>query len=208
MAEHLYTYSDPPSERHLAQVAAVLSQDGVICYPLADTWAFGTDAASAKGLDRVRRLKPAHPKSRPFSLLCSSIAMAAEYAAIGPGHYRSLKKAWPGPYTVILPAIKTLARQLKDKRKAVGIRVTASPLLVAIIENLGRPLATTTVPTSSEGEAYRMGYQIVEEFGHGFELCLDLGDELAGRESTVIDFTDTAPVLIRDGFGDPALFGL
>lgn len=208
MAEHLYTYDDPPAERHLAKAAAVLAQDGVLCYPLTDTWAFGADAASAKGLDKIRRLKPAHPKSRPFTLLCSSMAMAAEYAAINPIQYRSLKKAWPGPYTVILPAIKTLARQLKDKRKVVGIRVTTSPLLQAVIGALGRPLATTTVPPGEDDQPYRMGYQIVEDFGHGFELCLDLGDELMGQESTVIDFSDAEPVLVREGLGDTALFGI
>lgn len=208
MAEHLYTYDDPPAERHLAKAATVLGQDGVLCYPLADTWAFGADAASAKGIDKIRRLKPAHPKSRPFSLLCGSIAMASEFAAIDPRQYRTLKKAWPGPFTIILPAIKPLARQLKDKRKVVGIRVTASPLLQGVIQALGRPIATTTVPHRENDEVYRMGYEIVEDFGHGFELCLDLGDELMGRESTVIDFTESAPELVREGLGDAALFGL
>lgn len=208
MAEHLYTYDDPPSERHLAKAAEVLQHDGVLCYPLADTWAFGADGASQKGLDKIRRLKPSHPKSRPFSLLCSSIGMAAEYAAINPIQYRTLKKAWPGPYTIILPAIKTLARQLKDKRKVVGMRVTASPLLQGVIDTLGRPLATTTVPPRQNEESYHMGYEIVEDFGHGFDLCLDLGDELMGRESSVIDFSEDAPTLIREGLGDISLFGL
>lgn len=208
MAEHLYTYDDPPAERHIAQAITALGEDGVICYPLDETWAFGADAARPKGIDKVRRLKPSHPKSRPFSLLCSSIAMASEYAAVTQAYYRILKKAWPGPYTIILPAIKTLARQLKDKRKVVGIRVTASPLLSAIIDELGRPLATTTVPLGEDDSPYQMGYEIVEDFGHGFDLCLDLGQELSGQESTVIDCTDSAPELIREGLGDVTPFGL
>jgi tRNA threonylcarbamoyl adenosine modification protein (Sua5/YciO/YrdC/YwlC family) len=201
MGTHLYTYDDPPAERDLRRALQALENDGVIAYPNDLNWAFGCDAASPKALDRIHLLKPTHPKDVPFSLLCSSISMAAEYVVIDNAAYRLLKRAWPGPYTVLLQATRTFPRQLKDKRRIVGIRIPASVMVRTLVERLARPLATTSVP----GEA-RFGYEVFEAYGHAVDLVLDLGTELPGSESTIVDLTDGVPAIIRRGAGDPALF--
>ena len=209
MAEHVYTYDDPPSERDMVRTLKVLENDGVIAYPTDVNWAIGCDCVSSKALDRIHALKPMHPKDRPFSLICSSISMAAEYAAIDGMAYRLLKKAWPGAYTILLTANKNFPRQLKDKRRVVGIRIPDCRLTLAIVEKLGRPLATTSVPPlpgSEFGELPHFGYQVHEAFGHALDLVLDLGDERPGQESTIVDLTSGAPEIMRRGIGDPALF--
>ncbi len=207
MAEHLYTYINPTSERDLDRVCQILERDGVIAYPVDVNWAFGCEASSVKALDRIRRLKPSHPKDRPFSLICSDMSMAATVANIDNHQYRALKKCWPGPYTVILKRQRNLARQIKDKRPVVGVRIPESPLLRDLVARLGKPLATTSVPMLADGTAPKMGYQIIEEFGHGIDLLMDLGDELPGLESTVIDFSEDEPIVVRVGVGDPEQFG-
>ncbi len=221
MATHLYTYEDPPRERDLDQAVQTLEQGGVLAYPTDLNWAFGCDATNTKALDRIHRLKPTHPKDRPFTLLVSSIAMAAEYGFIENSAYRLLRRAWPGPYTILLNSTRTLPRQLKDKRRVVGIRIPRSQLVCAVVERLGRPLATTSVPPlTAEGGAAtdfgdddqvladpaRFGYQVFEEFGHGLDLLLDLGHELPGLESTIVDLTTGIPEIVRRGAGDPELF--
>lgn len=225
MAVHLYTYDDPPSERDLERTLRVLQDDGVIAYPTDLNWAFGCDPTSAKALDRMHRLKPAHAKSQPFSLLVSSIAMAADYVNIDSSSYRLLRKAWPGPYTVLLGATRTFPRLLKDKRRVVGVRIPASPLVQAVVERLGKPLATTSVPRlgapgsagheqddpeddDGTSDLPHFGYEVFEAFGHAIDLVLDLGGELPGAESTIVDLTEPTPVIIRRGAGDPALFEL
>ena len=123
MTEHLYTFVNPTSERHLDKACHILSEGGVIVYPAGTNWAFGCDARNVKALDKIRVLKPQHPKERPFSLICSDIAMASTVGNIDHQLYRILKKAWPGPYTVIVKRNRSLPRQIKDKRQVVGIRI-------------------------------------------------------------------------------------
>ncbi len=207
MAEHLYTYINPVSERDMKKALAVLENDGVISYPLDSNWAFGCDAGNSKALDRIKRLKPSHPRDQPFSLICADIAMAATIGNIDNNQYRYLKKCWPGPYTVILTRHKSLPRQIKDKRPVVGIKIPESPLIRELVIRLGKPLATTSVPLLGNGEAAKMGYEVFEEFGHGFDLLLDLGDELPALESTIVDFTESEAEIVRLGVGDPKIFG-
>lgn len=209
MAEHLYTYDDPPSERHLNRTVALLERGGRIAYPTDTNWAIGCDASQPKALEQLFRLKPDRPKDQPFSLVCADIAMVAEYAIVDQPAYRAMRKALPGPYTILLLRSRNLPRQLKDKRKVVGVRIPRCPLLLALVERLGRPLATTSCPPLSEGpppEEPTMGYQVVEAFGHALDLVLDLGDELQPQPSTIIDYTEGVAHVVRQGAGDPTPF--
>ena len=133
--------------------------------------------------------------------------MAATVGNIDNNQYRLLKNCWPGPYTVILTRHKSLARQIKDKRPVVGIKVPESPLVRELVIRFGKPLATTSIPLTASGEAVKMGYEVFEEFGHGIDLVLDLGEELPALESTIVDFTEGEPEVVRVGVGDPKLFG-
>ena len=101
-------------------------------------------------------LKPHHPKEQPFSLICSDISMASSVGNIDHQMYRYLKKMWPGPYTAIVKRNRSLPRQIKDKRQDVGIKVPDSPLVIALIETYGSPLATTSLPERDENKVYQM----------------------------------------------------
>jgi len=213
LAKHLYTFIDPPNEKHLAEACALLAAGGVLAYPTDLNWAIGCDAANVKALDRIRRLKPSHPKDQPFSLLCDDIAMASTIGTIDQPAYRMLRRIFPGPYTVLLPRHRSLPRQIKDKRRIVGIRIPEAPLIRALIARYGHPIATTSVPSVPVPqpvgeEAPKFGYQVAEHFGHGLDLILDLGDEMPGTESTIIDMSEGEPQIIRVGAGDPAIFGV
>lgn len=207
MAELIYTFDNPPSERHLSKACGVLESGGVVAYCSDVNWAFACDASSSKGMNRIRFLKPHHSKEKPFSLLCCDISMAAGLCYIENLTYRFLKRAWPGPYTVLLKCRKNLFKQIKDKRKVVGIRIPQSALALALVKMYERPLATTSVPKIG-GEPVSFGYEIQDTFGHGCDLILDLGGDMPGTESTIIDFTEEYPQLVRHAVGDPSLFDL
>ena len=204
----LYTYDDPPSEKHLKQACNLLENDGVLCYPMGSNWAFGCDASKPKALDRIRLLKPEHPKAKSFSLICSSIKMASSFGHIDHQLYRILKKVWPGPYTILVKSTLSLPRQIKDKRQIVGLKIPDCQLMRALVEAYGKPMATTSVPKREDGFDFKMGYEIEEVYGHALDLILDLGEELSGEESTIVDFSEGYPEIIREGLGDISIFSV
>ena len=52
-----------------------------------------------------------------------------------------------------------------------------------------------------DGQMMTMGYQVFEEHGHAVDMVVDLGDDLPGTETTVLDLTGDEIVVIREGSG-------
>ncbi len=204
-SEHLYTFLDPPNQRHLDQIVDVLRNNGVIAIGTGTNWAFAADPTSKKANQRIRQLKPDHPSDRPFALLCDSISMAANMTAIDGRAYRLLNRIWPGPFTVLLNASRNLPRVLKTKRAVVGVRIPADALALLIVEQFGGPLMASTVPTDDQGQHLTMGYEVYEQFGTGIELVVDLGEPLPGTETTVVDMSAGDIEIVRQGAGDAGL---
>ena len=120
-------------------------------------------------------------------------------AKISGQKYRMLNRVWPGPFTVIVKSSPQLPKILKIKREKVGIRIPKEPITLAILEHYGRPLVVSSVPLNSDERPYQMGYAIFERFGHGIDILVDLGDELEGALTTVVDFSEPEPEIIREG---------
>ena len=201
MGEHLYSFINPPNTKHLERICSVLENHGVIAVPMATNWAFCCKANSKKAIARIRKLKPNHPEKRPFSLVCSDLNMVSQYAQVGSNSYRVLRKILPGAYTVILKSSSNLTKQLNDKRRAVGVRIPEEQIIIDIITAFGEPILATSVPLDDSGQVIQMGYQVHETHGHGVDLVVDLGEELPGTETTILDMSDGEITLIRQGSG-------
>ena len=212
MADHIYTYVNPVRLKDIDTICQALHGGKVLAVAMDVAWSFVCDAASPKALDRIHQLKPAHPKTRPFSLVCDSIAMASHLVTIDNTVYPWLKKALPGPFTVLLERHASLPKQIHDKRREVGLRVPKCELVLALVKAYGKPLAASTVPPilGAGGilELPRFGWEVAEAFGTRIDMIFDLGEESPRLETTIIDLTTGTPALVRSGAGEPVLFGL
>lgn len=202
MAEHLYTFVNPPNSKHLAQINQVLENHGVVALPMGTSWAFCCNYRSKKGIEKLRKLNPNHPDDRPFSLICHDISMISEVGSVGNQNYRILNKIFPGAFTVVLSSHKQLSKRLGDKRQEVGVRIPNEQITLDVIAHHGEPLVATSVPMRADGEPCTMGYQVLEGHEHTVEIVVDLGDDLPGTETTVLDLTGDEIVVIREGAGD------
>ena len=204
MAEHIYTYINPTNKKHLERACYFLEKGALIAYPTDVNWAIGCDASSPKALKKMQALKPYHPKDQPFSLICQSLSMISSVAYLDQSAYRMLRKALPGPYTILLKPQKKLVRLIHDKRKSVGIRVPNSPLLLDLVELYGKPLATSSLVFPDTKFSY--GSEIEDKIGHALDLILDLGEEVIPSETSIIDMTGDVPEILRQGEGSTDFF--
>jgi tRNA threonylcarbamoyl adenosine modification protein (Sua5/YciO/YrdC/YwlC family) len=113
--------------------------------------------------------------------------------------YRSLKQHLPGPYTFILEASRQVPKLLKTKKDTVGIRVPDNAIARAIVKELGNPIISASLPGDFI-EDYTDPDFIHDKFEKLVDVVIDGG--IGGTEpSTVIDFTQGEPSVIREGAG-------
>ena len=136
------------------------------------------------------------------------LSEVAQYARVDNTQYRLLKATMPGPYTVILEATRELPRRLSHpSRKTIGLRVPENRITLALLEELGEPLIGTTLQLPGDEHMLSDPDEVRERLEKQIELIIDGGAGML-EATTVIDLTGPEPVLIREGRGDPAAFGL
>ena len=123
-----------------------------------------------------------------------------------------MKKVVPGPYTFILPAQKKITKYLKASKTdhQVGVRFPPKPLCRGLIEAhdgvlLSSHISHDMIEGSDEGIPLYSA-MIEDNLGHLIDLIIDSGEYEFLGPTTIVDFTEGAPEVVRIGSGDPALF--
>jgi tRNA threonylcarbamoyl adenosine modification protein (Sua5/YciO/YrdC/YwlC family) len=187
-----------PQQRHMEQVAELLSRDGVIAYPTDTLYGLGCLVSRKKAVDRIQAMKGRDPK-KPMSILCADMEMLCRYTRhLDTPTFRILKQMFPGPYTAVLPCSHEVPRYLQNKH-TVGLRIPDHRFCREITRLVGEPIITTSCNVSGE-EPLTTSWEIQEALGHLLDLVVDCGDP-EGHASTVVDLTGDEPALLRQGAG-------
>ncbi len=206
MARYFDVHPQDPQPRSIGQVTAMLrDQDALIAYPTDSCYALGARLDSPTGADRIRRIRRLSDRHH-FTLLCADFAQLGQFVILDNAAFRSIKAATPGAYTFILPATKEVPRRLAHaKKKTVGVRIPDHPVALALVRELGEPLLSSTLLLPDAEEPLTEGWSIKEELDHVVDAVVDAGD--CGTEpTTVVDWSDGYPVVVREGAGDPNRF--
>lgn len=200
MAVETYqVYPDTPHRRVVLKAVEIIKKGGVIVYPTDTVYGLGCDLYNKKALDRIVQIKKLQSK-KPLSFILPDLKNISHYAHVPDHAYKVMKRVTPGAYTFILTATKEVPKLMLQKRKTVGIRIPDTPLALQIIEELGNPILSTSVPLG-EDDFYTDPDEIFASYGNQLDLILDAGITY-NNPSTIIDFTGDEPEIIREGSGD------
>jgi tRNA threonylcarbamoyl adenosine modification protein (Sua5/YciO/YrdC/YwlC family) len=198
--------ANPPA-RLIRRAADCVRSGGLIAYPTDTTYAFGCRIGDKEAADRIRALRQLPPEHH-FTLVCSGIAQAAQYARMDDTRFRTIKRAGCGDYVFILPATREVPRRLQHPRKkAIGVRLTDHPVAVALLEELSEPLLSSTLRLPGEAYPLNDADDIRERLAGRIDLILDAGP-CGLEQSTVIDLTTETPAVLRAGKGPIGRLGL
>ena len=195
---------DNPHQRHIRQIAEKLRNGAVICYPTDTVYGIGCDIFNQKAIKKIFQIKQ-RAKHKPFSFMCSSLKNVNDYGHVSNMAYRIMKKALPGPFTFVLSASKLVPKIMITKQKTVGIRVPDNNICLALIEELGNPILTTSAILDKEGTPLSEAYEFDELLGNMVDLIID-GGMVFPDPSTIVSFTGDEPEILRQGKGDISQF--
>jgi len=194
-------HPENPQERLIRQVVAILKQGGIIIYPTDTIYGLGCDIYQHKAIERICRIKNVEPQKANLSFICYDLSDLSQYARqLDTPVYRTLKQYLPGPYTFILGASKEVPKLLKTKKDTVGIRVPDNKIARCIVQELGNPILSATLP-GEHVEDYTDPEIIHDKFEKLVDVVVDGG--IGGMvPSTIVDFSKGEPELIREGAGE------
>ncbi len=205
MARYFDVHPENPQKRAIGQVVELVRNDALIAYPTDSCFALGVQLGNKDGIDRIRSIRHLDDRHH-FTLVCQDFSQLGQFVHISNAVFRSIKAATPGSYTFILPATKEVPRRLlHPKKKTVGVRIPDHVVTQALLEELGEPLLSSTLLLPDEEEPMTQGWEIKELLDHQIDAVIDSGD--CGTEpTTVIDFSEDVPEIVRVGAGDPKPF--
>ncbi len=199
----LEIHPENPDTRKIRQVAEVLSRGGIIAYPTDTVYSFGCDLMNKKALEKLARMKKIKLSNANFSLICFSISSLGDYTKqISNPTFKVMNSALPGPYTFILKASNRVPKLFGTNKKTVGIRIPDHEIARGIVNELGNPIATTSVAAEDEILEYTTDpYEIYERYQHQVDLVID-GGYGSNIASTVLDCSTGVCEVIREGSGN------
>jgi tRNA threonylcarbamoyl adenosine modification protein (Sua5/YciO/YrdC/YwlC family) len=205
MAQYFQIHPTHPQPRLIRRAAEIVRDGGVIVYPTDSSYALGCRIGDKGAMERIRRLRRLDDEHN-LTLVVRDLSELAQYARVTNADYRVLKANTPGPYTFILPATREVPRRLQHpKRRTIGLRVPDTPIVHALLAELGEPLLSTTLILPGEELPLSDPEEIRSRVEHDVDLVIDGG--FCGLEpTTVVELTDGVARVIRRGKGDIAPF--
>lgn len=191
-------------QRLITRVVEALRKGKIIIFPTDTVYAMGCDLRNKKAIKELAQLKDIKLKKAKFSIICSDLSNLANYVRqLDRPTYKLLNRSLPGPFTFILNATNEIPKLFDTNRKEIGIRIPDNNIIRAVVEELGNPIATTSLHDDEDEilDYFVDPYAIYERYDSKVELIIDGGP---GRldASTIIDCTGNQAEIIRQGIAE------
>ena len=207
MAQFFTIYPQNPNTRLIRQAVEILRDGGIVVYPTDSCYALGCHLDDKTAITRIRQIRQLDDQHH-LTLMCRDLSEISHYARVDNHKFRLLKANTPGSYTFILEATKEVPKRLQHpKRSTIGIRIPDHPIALALLEELGEPMLSSTLILPNEDFPLTDAEYIREVLEKQVDAVID-GGAVGLEFTTVLDLTNDKPVLLRQGKGDLKGFGL
>jgi tRNA threonylcarbamoyl adenosine modification protein (Sua5/YciO/YrdC/YwlC family) len=222
VAQLLQIHSNTPHLRFVRMAAEALQKGQVILCPTETGYCLLGNAQRESTHKTFLTIRQAHPAKKPFSLLCKDVQQMGQVANVTTPIFRVATRAFPGPYTFILESNRLTPKFAgSPKRNTLGIRISNHPVVEALFEEFPEPLLITSITDAEELEItdyfndeeqidawWTNAEDICSRVSSGISVALACTESVPMRVSTVVDFTQEPPAIIRDGGWNSDILGL
>lgn len=186
-----------PDPAAIAAAADVLRRGGIVAYPTDTLYGLAVDPRSERAVRRLFEVKERDHRAA-VTLIAADVAQAQEAGAFGASELALARAFWPGPLTIVVPVGGGIAPSLTGELATVGVRVPGHAAARALAATFGWCITATSANRSGQPPA-----STAEEAAsalHGrIDALVDAGPAPGGPPSTIVEFSDSRPVLRRRG---------
>jgi L-threonylcarbamoyladenylate synthase len=189
----------PESEAAIARAAEILRRGGLVAFPTETVYGLGADATNDRAVAAIFAAK-GRPRFNPLIVHLPAAEQADDCVLMNEPARTAAARFWPGPLTLVLPrrAETTVSYLCSAGLDSLAVRVPGHPVAQALLAATGRPLAAPSANLSG-GVSPTTAAHVADSLDGRVDLILDGGPCAVGLESSVLDLTGKAPVLLRPG---------
>jgi L-threonylcarbamoyladenylate synthase len=185
----------------VGEAARRLAAGEAIAFPTETVYGLGADATNPGAVAKIFALK-GRPADHPLIVHIASAAAMGDWAAEVPPSARALaSRFWPGPLTIILRKSTRVPASVTGGQPTVGLRCPSHPMAQELLREFARVGSGAVAAPSANKFGHvspTTAQHVRDEFG-GELFILDGGACEVGLESTIVDLSRGAPVLLRPG---------
>ena len=183
----------------IARGGEILKNGGLVAFPTETVYGLGGNALDPKASMKIYAAK-GRPSDNPLIVHIADIRDLDKIVTEIPEKARILaEKYWPGPLTMILPKADIVPKETTGGLDSVAVRFPSDPIAQELILAAGGYVAAPSANTSGRPSPTTAGH-VAEDLGEAIDMIIDGGQVNIGLESTIVDFTENIPVVLRPGY--------
>ena len=179
------------------RAANLIAAGHCVAMPTETVYGLAADATNAEAVAGIYAAK-GRPDFNPLIVHVPDIEAARRVAVFDAEALALANEHWPGPLTLVLPAVQPLAvsRLVTAGLPTVAVRCPAHRAMQALLHATGKPLAAPSANASGSISPTRAAH-VMRSLAGRIDLIIDDGPTSQGLESTIVA---TAPLrLLRPG---------
>lgn len=186
------------TEEEMKEAADYIRSGEVVAFPTETVYGLGGNGFCEDAVRKIYEAK-GRPSDNPLILHVCSMDMVKELALEIPDTAKKAMECfWPGPMTVILPKTDRVPGCVTGGLDTVAVRMPDHETALELIRKAGVPIAAPSANTSGRPSPTKAEH-VMEDLNHRIPMILDGGPVKVGVESTIVDFTEEEPVILRPG---------
>lgn len=188
-----------PDETVLKQAGEILKTGGLVAFPTETVYGLGGDGLNARSSEKIYAAK-GRPSDNPLIIHIADMESLDRIVSYVPEKARKLaEKYWPGPLTMIFQKSEEVPLETTGGLGSVAVRMPSHETARMLIRYGGGYVAAPSANTSGRPSPTKASH-VIEDLNGKVEMILDGGEVGIGLESTIVDFTEEIPVILRPGY--------
>jgi L-threonylcarbamoyladenylate synthase len=188
-----------PDNEALQEAGEILKRGGLVAFPTETVYGLGGDGLNPDSSRKIYAAK-GRPSDNPLIIHIADMDSLGKLVTQVPGKARKLaERFWPGPLTMIFQKSREVPYETTGGLESVAVRMPSHPVALALIRAGGGYVAAPSANTSGRPSPTKAEH-VVEDLQGKIEMIVDGGDVGIGLESTIVDFTEEIPVILRPGY--------
>lgn len=198
-AEIVSMTADNLDENAIARAGEILKKGGLVAFPTETVYGLGGDALNPLSSKKIYAAK-GRPSDNPLIIHIADMDSLDRIVKEVPEKAMLLaEKFWPGPLTMIFQKSDQVPMETTGGLDSVAVRFPSDGVAAALIRAAGGYVAAPSANTSGRPSPTTAEH-VEEDLGDAIDMIIDGGAVGIGLESTIVDFTEEVPVVLRPGY--------